>query len=211
MEMAKLVAPGGTVVGVDMDGTKLELARRAAAERTLGNVEFRQMNVNAWNEPGAYDAVYSRFLLQHLSQPVELLRRMWAGVRPGGLLIVEDADFDGWCCDPPNDAFDFFVRNYIEVARRNGGDATTGRKLHRYFLEAGVPSPRLSAVQPIAREAETKTLPWLTLEFSSEAIISAGLASAAEINAALESLAKFVEDPQTLISGPRVFQVWSRR
>ena len=43
----------------------------------------------------AYDLVYSRFLLQHLSRPVELLPRMWAAVRAGGVIAVEDADFDG--------------------------------------------------------------------------------------------------------------------
>ncbi len=99
-EIARLVAPGGSVTGVDMDAIKLDLARRAAAERGLGNVEFRLLNVRDWDESGAYDAVYCRFLLQHLSQPVDLLRRIWAGVRPGGVLIVEDADFDGWCWTP---------------------------------------------------------------------------------------------------------------
>jgi 2-polyprenyl-3-methyl-5-hydroxy-6-metoxy-1,4-benzoquinol methylase len=211
LEMAKLVAPGGTVIGVDMDGVKLELARRDAAEHKLGNVEFRQTNVNDWNEPGAYDAVYSRFLLQHLSRPVGLLRRMWAGVRPGGLLLVEDADFDGWCCDPPNDALDFFVRTYMEVARRNGGDATTGRKLHRYFLEAGIPEPVLSVVQPVAREGEAKTMPMSTLEYSSEAIVSAGIASFEEVNNALTRLAEFIRNPRTIVSGPRIFQAWAKR
>jgi 2-polyprenyl-3-methyl-5-hydroxy-6-metoxy-1,4-benzoquinol methylase len=103
---------GGSVTGVDMDEIKLSLARREAVGRGLGNVEFRLLDVEDWDEPGSYDVVYCRFLLQHLSQPVGLLRRMWAGVRPGGVLIVEDADFDGWCCHPPNDGFDFFVRTY---------------------------------------------------------------------------------------------------
>jgi 2-polyprenyl-3-methyl-5-hydroxy-6-metoxy-1,4-benzoquinol methylase len=47
--------PGGFVVGVDMDEVKLALARAAAAERGLANVEFRQANVNDWAEPAAYD------------------------------------------------------------------------------------------------------------------------------------------------------------
>jgi 2-polyprenyl-3-methyl-5-hydroxy-6-metoxy-1,4-benzoquinol methylase len=39
-ELAKLVAPGGSVTGVDMDEVKLGLARNAAVERGLSNVEF---------------------------------------------------------------------------------------------------------------------------------------------------------------------------
>jgi 2-polyprenyl-3-methyl-5-hydroxy-6-metoxy-1,4-benzoquinol methylase len=100
-ELAWLVEPGGSVTGVDMDEVKLDLARQAAVERGVSNVEFVARNVNRWDEPDGYDVVYSRFLLQHLSEPVDLLRRMWAAVRSGGLMIVEDADFDGWCCHSP--------------------------------------------------------------------------------------------------------------
>jgi ubiquinone/menaquinone biosynthesis C-methylase UbiE len=74
-EMARLVGPGGSVTGVDMDEVKLGLARKAAVEREVSNVEFVAGNVNNWDEPDAYDVVYLRFLLQHLSEPVDLLRR----------------------------------------------------------------------------------------------------------------------------------------
>jgi ubiquinone/menaquinone biosynthesis C-methylase UbiE len=80
-EPARLVAPGGSVTGVDMDEVKLGLGRTAAVERGIGNVEFTARNVNEWHEPDGYDVVYSRYLLQHLSEPVDLLRRMWAAVR----------------------------------------------------------------------------------------------------------------------------------
>jgi ubiquinone/menaquinone biosynthesis C-methylase UbiE len=211
LELARLVAPGGSVTGVDMDKVKVDLGRRAAAARGLGNVEFRALNVRDWDEPGGYDAVYCRFLLQHLSEPVGLLRRMWAGVRPGGVLIVEDADFDGWCCHPPSQGFDFFVRTYSQVLQRRGGDHAAGRKLYDYFLAAGIPSPHMAVVQPVHADGAEKTLAWSTLEGSAEAIVSEGLAAQEEVTAALTDLQSFTEDPRTLISGPRIFQLWSGR
>jgi ubiquinone/menaquinone biosynthesis C-methylase UbiE len=211
LEMARLVAPGGTVTGVDQDEIKLALGRRAAQARGLGNVEFRVLNVSDWDEPGGYDAVYCRFLLQHLSQPVEVLRRMWAGVRPGGVLIVEDADFDGWCCHPPSAGFGFFLRTYRQVLQRRGGDHAVGRKLYGYFQAAGLPSPQLALVQPVRADGAEKTLAWSTLDGSAEAIVSEGLATREEVTAALTDLRNFTEDPRTLISGPRIFQLWSRR
>ena len=211
LELAGLVTPGGSAVGVDMDGIKLDHGRQAAAARGLGNVEFRQLNVNNWDEPGGYDAVFCRFLLQHLSQPVDLLRRMWAGVRPGGVLIAEDADFDGWCCHPPNEGFDFFVRTYREVIHRSGGDQSAGRKLYAFFLAAGVPDPQVALIQPVWLREEGKTLPWSTLDATTEAILAEGLATKDEVTAALASLQEFTTDPRTLISGPRIFQLWARR
>lgn len=211
LEMARLVGPGGSAVGVDMDAVKLDLGCQAAAARGLRNVEFRQLNVNDWDEPGGYDAVFCRFLLQHLSQPVGLLRRMWAGVRPGGVLMAEDADFDGWCCHPPNAGFDFFVRSYREVARRRGGDHAAGRKLYAYFLALGIPDPEVSLAQPVYLRGEGKTLAWSTLDATREAIVAEGVASSDEVTDALASLAEFTADPETLIGGPRIFQLWSRR
>ena len=210
-ELARLVEPGGSVTGVDMDEVKLDLARQAAVERGVSNVEFVARNVSSWDEPDAYDVVYSRFLLQHLSEPVDLLRRMWAAVRSGGLMIVEDADFDGWCCHPPNDGFDFFVRAYAEVIRRRGGDHATGRKLYHYFLEAGIPSPQVALVQSVFVSGESKELAWSTLDATSEAILSEGVATSDELAAALVSLRQFTDDDTTLIARPRVFQLWSAR
>jgi ubiquinone/menaquinone biosynthesis C-methylase UbiE len=210
-ELARLAGPGGFVTGVDMDEVKLGLARKAAVERGVSNVEFLARNVSSWAEPGTYDVVYSRFLLQHLSELVDLLRRMWAAVRSGGLMIAEDADFDGWCCHPPNDGFDFFVRAYAEVIRRRGGDHATGRKLHQYFRDAGIPTPQVALAQSVFVSGEGKELAWSTLDATSEAILAEGVATSGELAAALASLRQFTDDDTTLIARPRVFQLWSAR
>jgi ubiquinone/menaquinone biosynthesis C-methylase UbiE len=211
LELARLVSPAGFAVGVDMDEVKLDLARQAAVRDGITNIEFRPLNVQEWAEPGGYDVVYSRFLLQHLSEPVDLLGRMWAAVRSGGVLIVEDADFDGWCCDPANEGFDFFVRTYGEVLSRRGGDHAIGRKLYRYFLAAGIRGPEVNLVQPVWTAGEGKILPLTTLEASAGAIVADGVATDDEVAAALTTLGEYTTDTQTLISGPRVFQLWSRR
>jgi ubiquinone/menaquinone biosynthesis C-methylase UbiE len=210
-EMARLVEPGGSVTGVDMDEVKLGLARDAARTRGVTNVEFVATNVNKWDEPDTYDVVYARFLLQHLSEPVSLLRRMWAAVRIGGRLIVEDADFDGWCCHPSNQGFDFFVRSYAEVIRRRGGDHATGRKLYSYFLEAGIATPQIALVQSVFASGDGKELAWSTLDATREAIVAEGVASSDELAAALASLRQFTDDATTIIARPRVFQLWSVR
>jgi len=210
-DLAVAVGPGGSVTGVDMDAGKLALARAEARVRRLVNVEFRAGNVNDWDEPDSCDFVYSRFLLQHLARPVDLLRRMWAAVRPGGVMAVEDADFDGLFCDPANDGFAFYRTMYQQVCRLNGGDPAIGRKLYRYFGRAGIPDPQFRLVQGLTAKDELKVLAVLTLEATADAITAAGLASAAEVDAAVTSLRAFAAAPGTLIGDPRTFQVWARR
>jgi ubiquinone/menaquinone biosynthesis C-methylase UbiE len=211
LDMAALAGPGGWAVGIDMDQGKLEFARAAADERGLANVVFEAADVGQWAGPGDYDFVYCRFLLQHLARPVDLLRRMWDAVRPGGVLAVEDADLEGLFCDPDNAGFSFYQRTYAEVLARNGGDPGCARRLARYLRETGIPGPQTRLLQEVNAEGDAKAMPLLTLEAIADSIVSSGLATADQVTAAIEDLRAFTARPDTLISDPRIFQVWARR
>jgi ubiquinone/menaquinone biosynthesis C-methylase UbiE len=210
-DIAERIGQAGHVTGLDMDEVKLSLAREAAAQRGLTNVAFRVANVNDWQEVDAYELVYCRFLLQHLSRPLDLLRKMWASLRVGGVLIVEDTDFDGTFCHPPNDAFDFYVRNYIAVLKAHGGDPMIGRKLLAYFAEAGISTPELNLVQRVESVGEGKMISYLTLEATADAIVNNGLATEDDVKTALVSLLAYTQDPTTVIGDPRVFQLWAHK
>src|SRR5437773_8769793 len=70
LELARLVGAAGHVVGIDIDATKLDLARQEAAAQGLGHVEFRQIGIDQWQPQREFDLVYARFLLTHLTDPV---------------------------------------------------------------------------------------------------------------------------------------------
>lgn len=210
-EIARMIGPEGSVIGIDSDEVTLDLGRAAAAEQGLTNVEFRVANVNDWQERDRYDFVFCRLLLQHLSRPVDLLRRMWAAVKVGGSLVVEDADFYGLLCEPPNEGFDFYAQIYPRVLARHGGDAALGRKLYRFFLEVGIPDPQLKLVQRADATGEAKGLSLSTLEAIANAIVAEEMASEDDVRSAIASLTDFTNDARTVIGGPRTFQVWARR
>lgn len=211
IEIARRVAPDGLAVGIDLDPVKLELGRQRADALGITNVEFKSMNVDKWDEPDSYDVAYSRFVMHHLSRPRDLLARMWAAVRAGGVIIVEDADHDGWYCHPPNRGFDLFVRTFAEAVDRAGGDHSYGRKLYEAFLEVGIPRPEVKLVQSARTAGDPKWMAWLTMEATKDVIVAEGITSSDEIAVALEDLAKLTEEPSSIIGSPRVFQVWARR
>jgi len=210
-DLATIVGPAGSVVGFDMDQTKLEPAHAIARERGLVNIAFELSDVNEWQGTAGYDFVYCRFLLQHLARPVDLLRKMWDAVRPGGVLAVEDADLEGLFCDPDNAAFSFYRHMYAEVLARNGGDPGCARRLARYFRGIGISDPATRMLQEFSAEGDAKAMPLLTLEAIADSIVGAGLADADEVASAIEEMAAFTADPGTTISDPRIFQVWARR
>ena len=149
LELAGRVGPDGRVTAVDMDVVQLDVTRERTDAAGLGNVDVVIADVYQYRSSESFDLVYCRNLLQHLSRPVEMLRSMWAAVRPGGAIVVEDCDFEGSFCYPPNDGFEFWLTRYQRVLRSYGGDPLSGRKLPARFAAAGIPPPQIGVVQRV--------------------------------------------------------------
>ena len=211
LQLATLVGPQGHVLGVDMDETKLDLARQTATRLGLVNVQFRKLIVEDWVEESQYDCIYARFLLTHLVDPLRTLRQMLQAVRPGGMTVVEDIDFGGYFCHPQCAGFDAYVRLYRAAAARQGADADIGPKLYGMLLDAGWQNVKVNLVQPTFASGEGKQTAVLTLVNIADSILAGKLATEAELQSAIDDLTRFTDDPRTLISLPRVFQVWGRR
>jgi predicted O-methyltransferase YrrM len=209
LHMAQAVGSSGNVVGLDLDADCLELARKNA--QTLGlSAEFRLGMVGDLREACAYDLVFARFVLTHLRDPAHALSRMAQAVRPGGVVVVEDIQFTGHFCYPDCSAFARYVDLYQQVVRHRGGDANIGPRLVGLFLDAGLAPVELEVIQPTYRQGLGKRLAGVTMEHIREAVVAAGLASDDEISAIVAELDRFAADPRSIMSLPRIFQVWSK-
>lgn len=206
--LAAWVGPSGRVVGLDLDQVKLAAAREAAALAGLGNVEFRTADLTAWREPDAYDVVHGRFILAHLPDRPGVVARLCEALRAPGLLILEDVDFDGAFCHPPDRAFTRFCQLFVELVGRRGGDAAVGAKLYQLCLDAGLREVHAQVVQPAhyGTVAE-KGMMLNTMINIADGVLAAGLASEAEVRETIAGLRACTEDPRTIVACPRIFQV----
>jgi len=211
LELARRVAPSGMVVGVDIDETKLQLARTEAAQQALSNVEFRLADIRETCAPATCDIVYARFLLTHLSDPAGTVSAFYKHLRPGGSLAVEDIDCNGHFTYPESKAFRRYHELYCATVVRRGGDPNIGPRLPGLLKQAGFEDVGVAIVQPIGMEGEVKLMNPLTMENITGAVLADGLASQEEIDAVVRELYAFAADPHTLAGTPRVVQVWGRR
>ncbi|HZV07514.1 MAG TPA: class I SAM-dependent methyltransferase [Gemmataceae bacterium] len=210
LRLALRVGSTGQAVGIDRDERCLEFARRKAAQYKLPAV-FRAENITDLREVQAYDLVYARFLLTHLAQPAESLQRMVRAVQPGGLVIVEDIEFAAHFCHPPCPAFSQYVDLYQEAVKRKGGDPNIGPRLVSLFLDSGLDDVQLEVVQPTFRNGPGKRIASITMAHIQEAVVQQGLASATEVEDIVANLDQFTADCRTILSFPRIFQVWGRK
>jgi ubiquinone/menaquinone biosynthesis C-methylase UbiE len=207
LKLARWIGPTGQAVGIDMDERCLELARQEATRHGLPAV-FRKEGVHDLREEAAYDLVYSRFLLTHLPEPGRAVERLMKAARPGRLVVVEDIEFAAHFCYPSCPAFDRYVSLYQQAVQRKGGDANIGPRLVSLLMDAGLQRVGLEVVQPTYRRGAGKRIAQVTMEHIREAVVTVGLASEGEVDAVIAELDRFARNPRTILSLPRIFQVW---
>jgi SAM-dependent methyltransferase len=211
VELARRV-PDGSVVGVDLDDTKIELARAEVANAGVGNVEFRVEDVMQPPVSGdRFDVVYARFILTHVPNSEQALANMCARLAPGGALVVEDIDCSGHFCHPPSTAFDRYVDLYSKAARARGCDPDIGRRLPALLRDAGLDDVSMHVVQPAGTTGEVKLIGPMTLEAIADAVLAADLATPDELGQLVDELYAVANTDGTLLSLPRIVQAWGRR
>jgi SAM-dependent methyltransferase len=208
LEFAQVVGADGLVLGLDLDATKLGVARREAAERGFGNVAFQQLNITASDGQPEFDLVYARFLLTHLPDPAGALVRMRHFLRPGGLMVIEDIDFAGHFCHPDSAAFRRYVDLYTSAVQRRGGDANIGPRLPGLLAQTGLQRIEMHVVQPAGWDGDVKLVTPLTMESIADTVLAEGLASRTEVDHMVEALYDLARQPHTIISLPRIVQAW---
>lgn len=211
LDLARLVGPRGTVLGVDLDEVKVRLARDEAAQQGVSNVEFKQADARTHAEPNAFDIIYARFLLTHLSDPSATVETFHDLLRPGGVIGVEDIDFSGHFVYPDLPSFHRYADLYCTTVKRRGGDPNIGPRLPLLLAAAGFEDVQMAIVQPAGTTGEAKLMNPLTMENIAGAVLADGLATKEEVEGIVRELYAFAADPNTVAGMPRVVQAWGRK
>jgi SAM-dependent methyltransferase len=211
--LARRVGPSGTVVATDIDTSWTEQSPAASASATSGVIEVLRHDVAADPPPpGEFDLVHARLVLVHVPDRAQALRHMVQALRPGGILLLEDADpgLQPLLCPDehgPEQRLANRLRNgFRELMAARGADLRYGRTLPRLLREAGLEDVRADAYFPITDPACT-ALEAATVRQIRPLLVTAGLATDAEIDRHLANVATGRLD---LATSPMV-SAWGRR
>jgi SAM-dependent methyltransferase len=145
--MARAVGPGGRVLGIERSAEQIAEARRLARadgeERLLG---LRQGDVMELalepGEWGSFDVAHARFILEHVPDPLRVVRAMVRAVRVGGRIVLEDDDHDILRLWPEPLGVMAVWRAYMKTYEQVGNDPYIGRKLVALLEQAGAAPAR---------------------------------------------------------------------
>ena len=75
---------------------------------------------------------------------------------------------------------------------------------------AGIQAVELNVIQPVHIQGEGKLMAPLTMSRVSDALITEGLATQVEVQQIMTELNHAAADCETVMSLPRIFQVWGK-
>ena len=201
--MAEAVGSHGQVTACDID------------DRFLGgleDVDVRRLDLRSDPLPGSsFDLVHCRSVLMHLPDPQEVLARMTAALRPGGLLLVEEGDSGlfHWAGGPDGPAMTALVHRVFRALETAGAmDSRFGRRL----LDL-VPAPGLDVEgAEVETFASRRGEPTYQFERASARAVRPGLLAAGLLDGDDVALAeRFFAYDETMVLGATLVAVSARR
>jgi ubiquinone/menaquinone biosynthesis C-methylase UbiE len=201
--LAAAVAPGGEAIGFDADASAIDQARVLAAERAIENARFETGDIHRLPyADGSFDAAFVHAVLQHLANPLDVLREVRRVLRPGAVIGIADADYDASVMYPQDPLLDRATEITAALHRlRSGGDPRVGKRLRALLHEAGFVRTEASVLANVEGNDERvrRTGEWLAAGASSPEYIAEvtarGIATEPELLAIAEAQRRWSATP----------------
>jgi SAM-dependent methyltransferase len=197
------------VIGVERSAEQIAEAERLAAlanEESL--VEFRQGDALRFplrdDEWASFDLAHTRFLLEHLRDPLPVVEAMVRAVRPGGRIVLEDDDHDLMRLWPEPPGFAALWAAYQRGFEHLGNDPNIGRRLISLLAAAGAEPVRNTFVFFGSCTGDRHFPGYVenlinVIDGARATVTEAGLLHAAKFDAAIDSLREWRRDATATI------------
>ncbi|WP_432116724.1 class I SAM-dependent methyltransferase [Streptomyces sp. bgisy032] len=204
--LAKRVGPTGRVLATDSDAARLAPATRPP-------VQVRVHDLSAQDPPEeGFDLVHARLALVHVPDRVRALRSMARALRPGGRLLVEDADpgLQPLLCPdeygPEQQLANRLRQGFRSLLADRGTELPCGRTLPRLLRESGLTRVEADAYFPLA-SPDCAALEAVTIRQVRDQLVGAGLATNQDIDRHLVNVTSGALD---LTTAPMI-SAWGRK
>ncbi len=159
VDLAEIVGPAGQVTALERSDRFLSHLRETAAARGLPQISVHNIDLVEDDIPvSGVDAIWVRWVFAFLNDPVAVLKKLSAALKPGGVMIV--CEYINWATMtwlPEQKILNEFREITLKDWRSTGSEPDVAQRLIPAFAEAGL---RLTDVTPVLKVCTPSDYMW---------------------------------------------------
>jgi ubiquinone/menaquinone biosynthesis C-methylase UbiE len=208
--LSRCVGSQGQVLGLDINPFYIQEANCFINENHYTNVKLIVGDI--YDIPirlHSFDLSHMRFVFTQKGCDEELLGKMIALTKHGGVIISQESDMTTWNCYPPQLAWNKMRKSLSDLFELLGGDINAGLRTYQMFRKANLEDIQIrtaSLAMPVGHAYRAGLL-WFALAMQ-EKITAANILTENEFEDALDECNVIINNPEIIIFSYTVCQVW---
>jgi ubiquinone/menaquinone biosynthesis C-methylase UbiE len=167
MQIAEVVGPTGSVLGIDSDPAVLAVAQERTDQLGLLNVGFKTATLMGLEPEQPVDALVGRLILMHLDDPVGAVRHLSSFVRPGGVITFQDFNTTRARPVPGVPELARCLDWAVGGLRAAGRHPDPGEQMTSILQDADLPPPGVLAIGPASADPGSQYYDYLVATVAS--------------------------------------------
>ena len=208
------MGPRGRVVALDRSRRFLDALDLTLKQRGIGNVERHEQDLDEPHFPDLQaDGAWARWVFAFVTRPRDLLERVAAALKPGGVLVLHEyCDYGTWRLAPRSAEHEEFVRLVMQSWRDAGGEPDIALALPSWLRELGF---EIRGLRPIVDVVPPSSFVWqwprAFIEVGLERFVELQRLSADRAREIWQSFLEREARPETLMLTPTVLEIIAAR
>jgi SAM-dependent methyltransferase len=210
LDLAEIVGPTGRVVALDRSRRFLDWLEGARRQRGLANITAHEIDLDEEPLPPLQaDAAWSRWVFAFMKRPRDLLGRVAAALKPGGVLVMHEyLHYATWRMTPRSPEFEGFVSAVIDRWRASGGEPDIGLDLPRWLEELGFDIRSLTPIMDVVPASNfIWQWPRTFMDVGLRRLVDLGDVTEAQAAAVTQAFATGEATPGTRMVTPAVIEI----
>jgi ubiquinone/menaquinone biosynthesis C-methylase UbiE len=209
------IGPNGKILCLDISKEQMEVAKEQL--RHIESVSYKVENIERddfealnQDECGKYDVVYCRFVLIHLSNPMQALNNMLKLLKPNGVIACEEL-FENQLVLQEDDALKLFRSLASKMPEKIKCDFQFGKKLIPIFKQLGLTEIDHTGYLKFKNSKEEKKFFLWTFLEAKDKMIEHGILNEKDVEEVINKFNRYINDESTFNFSGMVLQIWARK
>jgi len=202
---------GADATGIDVNDEQVNASIALAKDEGV-KAAFRTGSVYEPDfEPNSIEFAYCRWLMVHLNRPVDAMRAIFSILKPGGVMVCEEAGVSQVYAEPRSPAYEEMRDIALKAGQARGVDYDGGRYAHMWAGEAGFELVHAAAYHPHYLSGPHKGFWNWTLRNAARRLVEEGTLTQQRWQELVDGMTAADSDPGTVVAHCRMHQLIARK